>query len=204
MTQATAALPMTHAATLSVPATPSLPICPPGALRAGRVPSGGVPWADGGRTDPAAPLPPVTIQSELLGPLSVSPTEVIGFPAGIFGFPECRSFVLVPATRDGAFWLQSVDYGALAFLLVDPFLFFNGYAVDLPPVDLVRLGTKDPTDVVVLAIVTLPGERSAPCTVNLQGPLVIDLKQRRGHQMVLADGAYGTREPLAAERLRGE
>ena len=143
-----------------------------------------------------APEPNVTVHSDLLGPLSVEPSQIISFPTGIYGFPECRTFVLLKANLEGTFWLQSVEYGTLAFLLVDPFHFFDGYHVDLSPADLARLGSSDPTHIAVLAITTLPRQRDEPCTANLQGPILIDMQGRRGQQAVFADGPYGTREPL--------
>ena len=143
-----------------------------------------------------APEPHVTVHSNLLGPLSVDPSQFITFPTGIYGFPQCRTFVLLKAQLEGTFWLQSVEYGTLAFLLVDPFHFFDGYHVDLSPADLARLGSSDPTGIAVLAITTLPRRRDEPCTANLQGPILIDMQGRRGQQAVFADGPYGTREPL--------
>ncbi|HEX7239812.1 MAG TPA: flagellar assembly protein FliW, partial [Longimicrobiaceae bacterium] len=100
-----------------------------------------------------------TVHSDLLGALDVPDEEVIAFPSGLFGFPECRSFVLVPAAREGMYWLQSVEHGTLAFLLVDPFLFFDGYAVDLGTAERAELEVRDASDVMVLTIVTLPGSR---------------------------------------------
>ena len=50
----------------------------------------------------------VTVDSDLLGPLSVPARGILTFPSGMFGFPECRRFALVSAGRDGLFWLQSL------------------------------------------------------------------------------------------------
>ena len=69
-----------------------------------------------------APMPPAThsVASELLGALHVAPDAVIDFAGGLLGFPECHRFALVPAGREGLFWLQSLDYSALTFLLGYP------------------------------------------------------------------------------------
>lgn len=136
------------------------------------------------------------VASDLLGPLEVDADEVIRFPAGLFGFPDCREFVLVPAERDGLFWIQSVEHGTLAFLLADPFLHFEGYAVDLPAADRAELAVEDAADVVLLAIVTLPRSRAESPTANLQGPIAINLRHRRAKQLALADSAHGLRSPI--------
>src|SRR5262245_48990271 len=129
----------------------------------------------------------VLVQSDLLGPLSLQATEIWHFPAGLYGLPECRSFALLPAGRDGMFWLQSTSHARLAFLLVDPFVYFPGYSVDLSAADLSRLGTSEPTEILVFAIVTLPREANQPWTANLQGPVVMNTRERWGYQCVLAN-----------------
>jgi flagellar assembly factor FliW len=138
---------------------------------------------------------PMTVMSDLLGPLTVETNAVLTFPKGLLGFPECRSFVLLPSEREHVYWLQSVEYSALAFLMVDPFVFFPGYSVDLATTELGA--AVSPDEVSVLAIVTLPRERGEQPTANLQGPVVISTRAGTGHQLVITDGTYGIREPLA-------
>jgi flagellar assembly factor FliW len=139
------------------------------------------------------------VDSDLLGSLSIEPGALITFPAGLLGLPECRTFALVAAAREGMFWLQSAEHSALTFLLVDPFVFFPGYAVDLQPADLAELGGgrhAAASQIAVLAIVTLPGSRDELPTANLQGPLAIDLATRRGKQVVISDREFGVSCPV--------
>lgn len=144
--------------------------------------------------------PAMTVHSELLGPLAVAPEEVVAFPSGLFGFPECRGFVLVQGGRAGTYWLQSAEHGALAFLLVDPFLFFDDYAVDLGPADRAELEVEAASDVMVLTIVTLPRTRREPPTTNLQGPLALNLRTRRGKQVAVSEREWGLRVPVDLSR----
>ena len=140
--------------------------------------------------------PRVPVQSDLLGPLTVAPTDILKFPHGLFGFPECRSFVLVPAQRDGVYWLQSVDHSALVFLLVDPFITTIGYSVELAEPELRELEAREPADIAVLAIVTLPRSRDEQPTANLQGPLAMNLRAGVGKQIVFPDSDFGVRCPI--------
>jgi flagellar assembly factor FliW len=139
---------------------------------------------------------PLVVASDVLGPLTVGRAELLQFPRGLYGFPECRSWVLVPTKRDGLFWLQSTEHAALAFLLVDPFTHFPGYAVDLSNADLARVGTSEPSEIVVLAVVTVGSRDGAPPTANLQGPVVLNRRARHGFQLVLSVEGYGVREPF--------
>ncbi len=139
----------------------------------------------------------LTVASRLFGPLSIHPDNVLVMPDGMLGFAGERRFVLLPAAPEGVFWLQSVDDGALIFLLVDPFRFFPGYTVDSPDIP-----DAGPTEgVAVLTIVTLPRERGEPCTANLQGPLVLHSPARIARQVILTDPRYHTRHELD---LRGQ
>jgi flagellar assembly factor FliW len=133
----------------------------------------------------------ITIASDILGTLSVDSTALLAFPRGLLGFPECRTFVLLPSERAHVYWLQSVDYSSLAFLLVDPFIFFEGYTLDLAATD---LHAASPDEVSVLAIVTLPSEPGERPTANLQGPIVVHTRLSEGSQVVLAESSYGIRE----------
>lgn len=134
------------------------------------------------------------VRSDLLGPVTVDPSDVIRFPAGLFGFPDCNAYVLLPAEQEGLYWLQSTEHSALAFVLVDPFRLFEGYSVELAPGDLAELGGgKQGTrqKVIILAIVTLPPAAGEPATANLQGPVAIDLGSNRGKQLALGESPFG-------------
>jgi flagellar assembly factor FliW len=141
----------------------------------------------------------IVVASDVLGPLTVARAELLHFPHGLYGFPECRSWVLIPTNREGLFWLQSADHSPLAFLLVDPFTHFPGYAVDLSPSDLVRVGTTEPSEIVVLAVVTVGSRDGGPPTANLQGPVVLNMRARHGFQLVLSVEGRGVREPFSIE-----
>jgi flagellar assembly factor FliW len=147
------------------------------------------------------PAATMMIQSDLLGSLEIAADELIEFPAGIFGFPECQRFVLVSTERDGLYWLQSADHSALAFLVVDPFLHFEGYEVDLGAAERKELDVADEGDVVVLSIVTLPQRRTEQPTANLQGPVAVNLRARIGLQLAIAESRWGMRCPVDLARV---
>ncbi|NBW64425.1 flagellar assembly protein FliW [bacterium] len=142
-----------------------------------------------------------TIQSELFGPLAVADDAFVDFPTGIPGFPSCQRWVFITGAKQGTAWLQSVDRSGLAFLLVDPFLAFEGYSVELSDSDVRRLDAGQPNDVAVYAIVTLPGSAGEHATANLQGPLLLNHGRRRGMQLVLGDGPWGIRESFPVTKI---
>lgn len=144
--------------------------------------------------------PSVMITSQLFGALEIAEHQLLTMPDGLFGFPTCTRFALLPAGREGFFWLQSAEQPTVAFLIVDPFLYFGGYTVDLTGTVLQRLDTSEPAQVNVYTIVTLPGA-TGEATANLQGPLVFNVAARHGFQAVIQDSEFGTRVPIPRESL---
>ena len=148
----------------------------------------------------AAVVPPapgdVSVRSSLLGPLVLEESQIFTFERGLLGFPEARSFGLVPARRPGVFWLQSLDFEALTFLLADPFPLVQGYALEITEAEFGPVGSVSPADVLALAILTLPKSPGEPITANLQGPLIFNLASRAGRQVVLQETAFGVRHPV--------
>lgn len=145
---------------------------------------------------PAPATESVFVASRLFGPLNIASSDLIVMPDGMLGFAGERKFVLLPASPEGVFWFQSIDDGALIFLLVDPFRFYPGYVVDAPDVPESRT-----PEVAALTIVTLPRQRGEECTANLQGPLVIDFINRTARQVIQEDPRYHTRHPLDLRRV---
>lgn len=133
-----------------------------------------------------------TVDSVLLGPVVADADAVYTFPDGIYGFERARTFVLVPAGREGLCWLQSLEDGALVVLLADPAHFYP----DEPsyPDELTAAPDLDATARVV---VTLPSAPGATATANLQAPVLLHPATRAGRQLVLDDGRRRVRVPIA-------
>ncbi|MBI2795770.1 MAG: flagellar assembly protein FliW [Gemmatimonadetes bacterium] len=154
-----------------------------------------------------APLPAATtvarrIDTELFGAIAVTDDQLLTFAEGPLGFPACTQWVLLGGATAGTAWLQSAEHAPLAFLLVDPFVAFEGYAVDLSPMELARLGATRASELAVFAIVTLPESREAPVTANLLGPVVINIHGRTGAQLVTSSDTWSVKEPFALEALQ--
>lgn len=147
----------------------------------------------------------LSVRSELLGQLEVPAEQVVTFQYGIPGFPEGNLYALLPTGREGVFWLQSADFSALSFLLVDPFQFFPGYyQIDLSDEDIARLGTSEASEILVLSIVTLGAELDQSATANLRAPLLFNMKTRTAHQSIRPEEGFGVREILDPRRLTGD
>lgn len=135
-------------------------------------------------------------ETSRFGQIDVKAEDILIFPEGPLGFPDCTRFTLVDEERAAPFrMLQSLDNPNLAFVVVDPLVVRNDYHFNVTKEDLRLVKADGIDDLMVYAIVTMAAEL-ADVTVNLQGPLVLNKRHRIGHQFVLIDSEYTTREPL--------
>jgi flagellar assembly factor FliW len=130
------------------------------------------------------------------GQIDVKPEDMLIFPDGPLGFPDCTRFTFIDEERAAPFrMLQSLDNPALAFVVVDPLMARPDFQFDVTVDDLKLIKADNTDNLLVYAIVTM-NRNIHEVTINLQGPLVINPLQKLGHQFVLIDTEYTTREKL--------
>ncbi|MCR5762155.1 MAG: flagellar assembly protein FliW [Treponema sp.] len=132
------------------------------------------------------------IKTKTMGLVEISEKQLIKIPSGIFGFEDYTEYALIDCRIKPFIWLQSLDESALAFLMIDPFIINSDFEVDIDDKELGRIGIKDPSDVLVMAIVTVPNDGSH-VTANLRGPVIINKKTHEGMQAILNDPKWTTK-----------
>ena len=134
------------------------------------------------------------IETSRFGQVEVDENRLITFEEGILGFPNEHDYALIQTGEgSGFYWLQSVDCHELAFVVCDPRLFVADYQVPVKLEELEKVGLDEPSDAQVFIIVN---KVDSLLTGNLQGPLVVNVQNRRARQLVLSDKRYSTRHPL--------
>ncbi len=137
----------------------------------------------------------MVVHTQRFGDLDVDPATLIQLDEGLLGFPEERHYCLLESTPGGSVrWMQSVERPELAFLVVDPYEFFEEYEVHLSDALAAEMALDRPAEAAVLALLSIQEEKRV--TANLLGPVVINTRTRRGKQVVLDDARYGTRHEL--------
>jgi flagellar assembly factor FliW len=143
----------------------------------------------------------LTISTTRFGDILIEEERIIHFPEGLLGFPDQKSYILQQHKPGSSFyWLQSVDLSYLAFVSINPFLGERDYLKELPPSDLVFFDGIEDGRTVVLALVTIKPEADPPLTMNLVGPIIIDIHTRTGRQVVLSSTQYTCKYPLILPR----
>lgn len=124
-------------------------------------------------------------------------TRTVRFPQGIPGFPEDRDYLLSPLGEDGAFQdLCAEDPRGPAFVVIDPLLLDPSFSCEVDDAALRSVGlTGLGEGAGWLAIVTLPRD-DGPAWVNLRSPLLVNLRDGIGVQLIPERSRYGLREPL--------
>lgn len=134
------------------------------------------------------------VQTTRFGVVDLDEKRIITFPAGLLGFSTYKSFALLQPDDDGVFfWLQSLDSPELAFVVTDPTLWISDYEASLRREQLDELALDNLANAQVFVIVNKYGNA---LTANLQGPLVINLNNQKGMQLVLADKRWTTRHEI--------
>jgi flagellar assembly factor FliW len=134
------------------------------------------------------------INTACFGTTEVYSQDIIRFPKGIFGFPECTKYSLIK--KIGLFRImQSLEKPSHAFISVVPTTFYPDYVFTLIKDDLERVKTHDVNKLSVYCIVNMARDiRDA--SINLQCPLIINPKCNIGHQFVSLDYNHKIRSEL--------
>ncbi|WP_177222217.1 flagellar assembly protein FliW [Paenibacillus sp. UNC496MF] len=135
------------------------------------------------------------IHTTRFGALEIEENEIIDFPLGIPGFPEHRSYTLMPIEESPFYFLQSVEEGRLSFIVVSPFEFFPKYEFELQSNILHALGQPLTENLRVLNIVTVKGNIQE-ATANLAAPIIWNTANNSAAQVVLQDPSYLTKHTL--------
>lgn len=143
----------------------------------------------------------IKFKSSRFGEIEVPEETLIVIPSGMIGFANYTKFVLLDYNPPFS-WLHSVEAPDLAFVVVNAAEFGDSYAVPLPMGDS-DIDLKEGDEV---AIVTLVSVRPDPTqtTVNLKAPVVVNLRNRKGRQIVIDQADYPTRMPLWANKDEGK
>lgn len=136
----------------------------------------------------------MNVQTTRFGTVDIDRNRIITFEAGLLGFSSQRKFVLLQPDDDGVFyWLQAIEAQELAFVVTDPSLWVPEYEATIRRDQMKEVELASLEDAQILVIVN---KYDQTLTGNLQGPIVINLKNYQGIQLVLADKRWTTRHEI--------
>ncbi len=135
------------------------------------------------------------IETKFFGTVEIDEKQIVEFPHGIPGFENERKYAVLKHDDSPFHVLQSVERAELAFILIELEKVAPGYEINLPDEIVSELKLEKPEEALACAIVVLPANISQ-ATANLAAPIVINVKEKRGAQIILNNPAYGVKHPL--------
>lgn len=135
------------------------------------------------------------LETERFGTIEIEEDQIYEFKKGIPGFEHLRKFIDIEMEDAPLSFLQSIEDDNLAFLIADPFVFFPNYEFDLSSRVIEELKVTTPEDVLVRCIMTA-GESLQSSSLNLVAPIVMNIENRLGEQVVLSNTSYSTKHTL--------
>jgi len=140
----------------------------------------------------------LVFQNAKFGEVSVKTQDILEFPDGIPGFERFKRFGLVTIEEEDPFIrLLSIEEPRLGFVLVNPMLIWPEYNPEIGAEDLQGLDFTDADEMAVYCIVTLSAVPTE-VTVNLKGPIFVNLRTMKARQMILMDENYQTKHSILA------
>ncbi|MDH5428548.1 MAG: flagellar assembly protein FliW [Nitrospirota bacterium] len=128
----------------------------------------------------------VTIQTGRFGEIEVSAEALLTFPSGLVGFPAVQKFVVLDVAEDCQYqWFQAINEPDLAFVIIDVHLLDQQFQADISDEGMAELEITSSDPVLILAVVTIPAREPERATANLRAPLVVNLRTRKGKQLIL-------------------
>lgn len=139
------------------------------------------------------------VNTRLFGEVDIADEKIITFPGGIIGFPEMTQFTLIydeeQGTSAGIRWLQSLNEPGFAMPVMDPLIVKNDYNPEVDDELLKSIGNVNTENILVLVTVTVPADISK-MTVNLQGPIIINIEERKACQVIVDAEQYPVKYPI--------
>ena len=127
------------------------------------------------------------IPSEKLGEIEIDEKSIINFVSPIIGFEKIKKYVIVKLSENDKFsWLQSVDNDSVTFPITVPQAFDIDYTFEIDDNNQKLLNLNDANDLLTFSIVNIPLNRPEDATINLLAPIVVNIKENIGAQLILS------------------
>ncbi len=144
------------------------------------------------------------IDSHRFGSLEVPEDKVFCMERPVLGFERLKFFCLIEMDELAPFlWMQSTEDPKIAFLVMNPVVFFPDYRIKINSQEIAELEVSNPQSVETYVILTI-AKTTKDITANLQGPILINTVNNKAKQLVLVNSEYQVQHSIteAAEHLQ--
>ena len=139
------------------------------------------------------------INTKIFGEVEITDDKIVTFPGGIIGFPDMKNFTLLHDEAQGVSagirWLQSLEEPGFAMPVMDPLVVKEDYNPEIDDVLLTGIGEVTADNLLVLVTVRVPSDLTQ-MSVNLQGPIIVNVDERKACQIIVDTDTYPVRFPV--------
>jgi flagellar assembly factor FliW len=89
--------------------------------------------------------------------------------------------------------LQSTEESGVCLLMIKPWDYFKDYEIEMSDEEIDELDIKNEQDVIVYNIITV---RENKISANLVAPVVINVINKNGRQIILSNAKYDIRQEI--------
>ncbi|NFI95840.1 flagellar assembly protein FliW [Clostridium botulinum] len=137
--------------------------------------------------------------SKVHGNIEYEEKDKITFKKGILGFENLKEYILVDLKECEPFkLLQSLEDENVGLIVVSPFEFLKNYETKLNTEEIKRLEIRSEEEVALVTTVTLNSDPKK-ITTNLKAPLIINISNNLGEQIILDNSDYKIKHLLIEE-----
>ena len=133
--------------------------------------------------------------SPVHGKIQYEIEEIVTFKKGIPGCEEYKTYVVKEIEESPFKILQCLENNELAFIIISPFDVIEDYEIKLTEEVIKNVKIECPEEVMLYSIVNL-SSKVENITTNLRAPLVINIKEKLGEQLIVDRDNYKIKHPL--------
>lgn len=144
----------------------------------------------------------IKVETTNFGIIEIDEEQLLDFPCGIPGFEDLTRWCLFHLEQNTELcWMQAVDEPSVALLLADPDQLFRNYDLEissdqLGPLELSEADEHSGAAPVVMRVVLRRDADEDAFVANLQAPMLFNLSNRKGMQLVLDRPKFSARQKL--------
>ncbi|KEI76708.1 flagellar assembly protein FliW [Clostridium botulinum B2 128] len=141
----------------------------------------------------------MNLNTKYHGCIEYEEKDVIYFEKGIPGFEELKKFIIFPVEDNDVFSVfHSIEKEDMGIIVTSPFNIEKDYKIQLEEEQRKKLELQNEKDALVLNTVTLNPDIDK-ITVNLRAPIIINIKEKIGEQIIINSDKYSVKHPLFKE-----
>ncbi len=145
------------------------------------------------------------LNTKRFGEIEVSEDKIIHFKEGILGLEHLKRMVVIILEQTKPFyWLQAIDED-ISLPVISPFEIDSEYSPVIDDSVFEKIHLKNESDLLVLSVAVIPDDIKR-MTANLAAPILINIADNFGCQVLIEKGDYDIRYPIfkaVYEKMKG-